>query len=370
MAKVKPKYDPLRSTVDGTLRIQRVGTLIQDDGSSLYLSEDVLKSAAKDYINRPVKLGHDGEIVGVVTSSYFDSPFIKGTYRLFEGFHEKIDFDEVSAGYFCQSTPDSGIWVDHLGAISDSGLSYKYDSVAKKIVPDHVAIVLRGRAGENVSLNLDDSSNLNKMARQKISQIVEEIVEEQELEVAEEVTETPIVNEEPVVEEPIAEEPIVEEPIAEVVNQPLETTANNETSSLDTLLKMIELMSMKIDSLTVEKKEDSFNDKFNKMFTRRYNIVSIAKDLLPEEKESDLISMDEDLLIKKLTDSLSLELDETVDPYSALATGYKFAKQLNNKKQSASPNFVKAQDSAKLVEKSDDYVTNSDGSLTYFRKRN
>lgn len=59
---------------------------------------------------------------------------------------------ELSAGYTAELELESGVWTD------SAGVEHRYDAIQRNIRYNHLAIVLRGRAGRDVRLRLDGAA--------------------------------------------------------------------------------------------------------------------------------------------------------------------------------------------------------------------
>ncbi len=348
--------DPLQMTKKGSLRIMRRGVLTQDDGTISYVPERVLIDAASSFSNTPLRNEHEGQIVGTITNAYYEAPYLKGDYIIFEdGFN--ISNEEISAGYYAMPELNKkGEWEDDEGVIGDKGIRYKYDSIYTKILPNHVAIVPRGRAGSNVAINLDSAENINidktdnmpktilkedaKKLREESEALAKEALNEETVEenVENETLKTDTIEE---IKEEIKETETVAEETKEQIKEEVIVPDPATNSAMDTLLAVIKKLELKVDGLATLK-QDSLGvyqvaDKNN--FKRRLGIARMMDSLSVAYTEDELVDAEEEVLTQRIASSMGVELDPKLDGYSQLSMAAKMASTI--RRNDALPTIVK-----------------------------
>jgi hypothetical protein len=256
--------DELNETRRGSLKINRIGILVRDDGSRVLLPPNVLADSAAYFNDRPIKATHDGENIGVVKNSQFDGTYTRAEYVLFNGY-DGAD-REISAGYRALYSDTPGVWIDYNGVMGEVGKEYEYDRIATKILPEHIAVVENGRAGSTVTIELDTASNLilkenilnNKdttMARKAkeqpevIETLKEDAIEETVVEdKKEEAEEAKVEEEATIVETPDKPEEAKKEDVSVTPDRELSTEERESLSAAD-LLAYIKKVELKLDSL-------------------------------------------------------------------------------------------------------------------------
>jgi hypothetical protein len=345
--------DKLQKTKKGQLRIMRTGVLYQDDGTVSYVPESVLRDAAPNFKNTPLRNEHEGEIVGVITDAYYEAPYLKGNYIIYaDGL--SIQNQEISAGYYIMpENMISGIWQDDMGIMGEKGKSYEFDSTYTKILPNHVAIVPRGRAGANVrlnvdSLNLDKTLEDNTMRRTILKSDAKKVKEEETPIVADD----PTVEELPIVEEVVADEPIIEPTVEEVVSDPVEeepvvevaseAPAYVELSAFDAVLELVKQLNDTVDSIAGMRQDAiaTFEVENQNKFKRRLGLARMVDRLGIEASDDELASSDEAALTGKIANILGIDIDESLDAYSQISMAIKLADQIAEKRVDSAPTIV------------------------------
>jgi len=178
-----PSYDRSVEDPNGFLQahviLNRVGVMEYPERGELhYTSADVLAEAAPKYKGLPVLLEHPSDsqlvtsknienydVVGFIMDTVFDGSVTKGIISIVsEKGKEAVrtTHTEVSCGYDQDLEEGEGVWLDECGIAGETGKKYGYDTIKKNIVPNHLSLVPRGRAGAIAKVYLDDAYTLEE----------------------------------------------------------------------------------------------------------------------------------------------------------------------------------------------------------------
>jgi hypothetical protein len=369
------RLDRVEKTPEGfvvaPMRATRTGVFVYTgpDGKPFYElrpPEEVFdEESRKSLAMKPITNGHPFELVTSKNSHKFQVGSVGENIEVEENRFLSVmaaltddsviaDVDkgkvEVSCGYTNELDMTPGWWDDSKQEINQEGRGEKFDAIQRNIRYNHVAVVTRGRAGNEVRLRLDEGLNIIQEAK-SMKMTIDGIEYE-------------------------VDAPLV--PVIQNFQRQLKQT-NDSQDGLNTRITELEKENTdlkadgdkkqaRVDELEVEVKESNDSAKFNQRVKERTHLVSTAAAVMRvdgEDKTEELETMDDLEIMKAAIKSAypDLKLDEKSKDYiqarfDSLAektnedksdeAGEKFGGALENGRQKRGDE-LKAGDQAKAI---------------------